>query len=61
MYRDPYTKSLFIIDGFQQRCHMTWLIFLFLTLGNIWFGAFLSKNNVLQSYEKEPQNSGKCL
>ena len=43
IYRDPYIKSLFIIDGLQQRCHMTWLIFLFVTLRNIWFGVFLPK------------------
>ena len=44
IYRDPYIKSLFIIDGLQQRCYMTWLIFLFVTLRNIWFGVFLPKN-----------------
>ena len=33
--------SKFIIDRLQQRCHVTLLIYLFVTLRNLLFGVFL--------------------
>ena len=35
--------SIFIIDGLQQRCHMTFLVSLFVTSRNLLFGVFLPR------------------
>ena len=37
--------SKFIIDGLQQRCYMTLLVSLFVTMRNLLFGEFLPKKH----------------
>ena len=43
--------SIFIIDGLQQRCHMTFLVSLFETSGNLLFGVFLP-NEIITVLQK---------
>ena len=42
--------SKFIADRLQQRCHVTFLIYLFVTSRNLLFGVFC-QGKLLQSYE----------
>ena len=35
--------SIFVIDGIQQRCHMTFLVSLSVTARNLLFGVFLPR------------------
>ena len=43
--------SKFIIDILQQRSQVTFLIFLLVTLGSLFFGAFLP-SEIITIYEK---------
>ena len=39
--------SKFIIEGLSQRCHMTFLVSLFVTSRNLLFGVFLPRKVVI--------------
>ena len=45
MFQVKINCSKFIIDRLQQRCHVTFLISLFVTSTNLLFGVFLPREN----------------